>query len=38
MTIKRSKVEYNRVYQDTCYCSAIDKIYSSPRYDVQDHI
>ena len=24
MTIKRSNVEYNRVYQDTCYCSAID--------------
>ena len=31
ITIKRSNVEYNRVYQDTCYCSAIDEIYSSPR-------
>ena len=31
ITIKRSNVEYNRVYQDTCYCSAIDKIYSSLR-------
>ena len=27
MTIKRLDVEYNRVYQDTCSCSAIDKRY-----------
>ena len=34
MTIKRSKVEYNKVYQDTCYCSAIDKI----QYKVCNHL
>ena len=29
ITIKQGKVEYNRVYKDTRYCSVVDKIYSN---------